>query len=202
MNAAHSSKTDDHGSPPEFIELARRTMGRIDVDPASSEKWNRNVRATRIITADERFQRTPWFPGAPAPLKLRTNPARPHRNSASVGTFFGNPPGSKRGDLVAEFWWACAEYFRLGWASSGVYVGFNLEQLGRLQRVGASSHPLQHITLVPEKRRDYLDGKTLRLQEDATHSSFVTLLTRSAREIETFVCLGRELGHVINGDRR
>lgn len=202
-SAAHLLQSHDHGSPPEVIALARVTMGRIDVDPASSAKWNERIGAARIITAEQNFARTPWFAGAPAPLQLRTNQLRPIAGSKhEPETVFCNPPNDKRGDLVASAWWALAEYFKLGWARSAVYVGFNVEQLSRLQRVSAASHPLEHVTLVPAKRIDYLDGATLRLQEDAPHASFVTLLSRNPREIETFACLGGKLGHVVNGDRR
>jgi hypothetical protein len=202
MNAQHSAKTDQHGSPPSFVTLARTTMGRIDVDPASSAMWNENIGAARFITKQQNGLRTPWFPGAPAPLELRTRARRPTPARDEPGTVLLNPPGDRRGALVAAFWWALAEYFAWGWATSAVYIGFSVEQLARLQRVGARSHPLLHVTLVPAKRENYVDAETGELQEDATHASFVTLLSRSAAEIETFVGLGSELGHVVNGDRR
>lgn len=201
MSAQHSLKSHDHGSPPEFVDLAHRTIGLPTVDPASSPKWNGFVQASRIITAAQGFTKTPWFAGAPAPLQLRVDQKRPAAGD-ETGTAFFNPPNDKRGELVAAAWWALAEYFHLGWVTAGIYVGFNVEQLSRLQRVDARSHPLQHVTLVPAKRRDYRDGSTTKLQEDAPHASFVTLLSRNARQIETFAVLGRELGHVVNGDRR
>lgn len=204
MNTAqHLLKTHDHGSPPEFVELGRATIGIPDVDPASSEKWNRGIRARRIIDEVENGIRTPWFPGAPSPLQARSRSLPPLIGSShKPGTVWLNPPNDKRGDLVAAFWWALARYFKLGWATSAIYIGFNVEQLSRLQRVSADSHPLEHVTLVPARRADYIDGGSMRLQEDAPHASFVTLLSRSPREIETFACLGGKLGHVINGDRR
>jgi len=201
VTAQHSMDSHDHGSPPEFVELARETLVTFDVDPASSEKWNANIRARRIITAAENFRTTPWFPGAPSVRRLRSNPARPPAGYVAQ-TAILNPPGDKRGRLVAEAWFGVAEYFRLGWCSGAVYIGFSVEQLSRLQRVGAYSHPLQHVTLVPTTRADYLDGVSGKLQEDAPHASFVTLLSRSARQIETFAAHGSQLGFVINGDRR
>jgi hypothetical protein len=202
MNAQHSAKTDQHGTPPSFLKLARATIGSFDVDPASSAMWNENVRARRFITKQQNGLRTPWFPGAPAPLELRTQARCPNRDGDEPGTVFLNPPGDRRGALVAAFWWALAEYFAWGWATSAVYIGFSVEQLARLQRVGARSHPLLHVTLVPAWRENYVDAETGELQEDATHASFVTLLSRSGAEIETFAGLGSELGFVINGDRR
>lgn len=201
MSAQHSSDTPEHGSPLEFVELAHATWNDVpDLDPASGEQWNGLVRARRVITEAENFWTTPWVAGAPAPNRLRTHWQRAPRELAGITVFF-NPPGERTGKLVARAWCALDWYFSLGWVRSAVWVGFNVEQLSRLQRVGATSHPLQHVTLVPSMRHNYrVDAE--HVGEDAPHASFVTLLTRSAAEIETFAALGSQLGHVVNGDRR
>jgi hypothetical protein len=198
-NAAHSAVTAEHGSPPEFVELAYEVMGGIDLDPASSPAWNRTIRAARIITAEENGLRTPWVAGAPSVLQLRTQPVPGFGERVRV---LVNPPGDKRGELVAEFWFGVTEYFRLRWISSAIWIGFNVEQLSRLQRVGAPTSPLREMTLVPSERKNYLDERTGRQQADAPHASFVTLLTRDTRERERFAGLGAALGDVVNGDRR
>ena len=202
MNAQHSMITDEHGSPPEFVELAHAVYGDPDLDPASSPEWNGLIRAKRIITKAEDFWKTPWVEGAPAPNRLKTHPVRPPWPIGGGGIkTFKNPPSDRKGQKVARMWWALAEYFALGWIRTGVYVGFSVEQFSRLQRIGARSHPLQHVTLVPDHRHGYRDGVDT-IGEDPTHASFVTLLSRSSREIEIFAALGSELGHVVNGDRR
>lgn len=200
MTAQHSMVTAEHGSPPEFVDLAHYAMGGIDLDPASTPEWNKNVRATRIITKQQNGLRTPWFQGAPSILDLRKNQTRAPIDHVNGRTIL-NPPSDKRGRLVAQFWFGITELWRLGWVTSGVYVGFNVEQLSRLQRVGAHTHPLREVTLVPETRHDYHDTQTT-LGEDAPHASFVTLLTRNRDEIERFAALGSQLGFVVNGDRR
>jgi hypothetical protein len=200
VSAQHSSDTAEHGSPPEFVELAHATFGEPDLDPASGPEWNGLVRARRVITKAENFWRTPWVEGAPAPRKLRTDWRKPPPDIGGITVFF-NPPGERSGVLVARAWWALDGYFRLGWVRSAIWIGFNVEQLSRLQRVGARSHPLEHVTLIPRTRHDYrVDAETI--GDQAPHASFVTLLTRDAREIETFAALASQLGHVINGDRR
>ena len=55
----HSSESVDWGTPKWVIELARKVMGGIGLDPASSETHNRRVRATRFITSHG-LQRT-WL---------------------------------------------------------------------------------------------------------------------------------------------
>lgn len=47
----------EYYTPPFIIEAARRVMGGIDLDPASSEIANRTVKATRYFTeADDGLQ--------------------------------------------------------------------------------------------------------------------------------------------------
>lgn len=195
-SAQHTSDTPEHGSPPSFVSIAHNTYGLPDVDPASSPKWNGLVRARRIITAEENGLRTPWFPGAPSPLELRTNPVE------HVGTGFTvylNPPGERTGELVAEFWFAITEYYRLRWIRAGVWAGFNIEQVARLQRTGATTHPLREVTLVPAEREGYRVTPT-KIAGQPPHASFLTLLSRHADTRRRFAAFAAELGHVVNGD--
>ena len=46
----HSSEEHGWVTPPEVIEMARQAMGSIDLDPASSVKANKIVKAKRIYT--------------------------------------------------------------------------------------------------------------------------------------------------------
>jgi len=51
----------EYYTPVEIIEAARRVMGRIDLDPASSENANRIVRASRIFTEADDGLAQDWF---------------------------------------------------------------------------------------------------------------------------------------------
>lgn len=195
--AQHSAATDQHGTPPSVIALIHSTLGGPpDLDPASSPGWNDLMQARRILTAEDDALTTPWCEGAPAPSRFGTDTRRApagHRLTVAL-----NPPGDPRGELVAAFWCALVEYHLRGWVTSAVWVGFSVEQLARLQRVRARSHPLRHPTCVPARRIAYRRSPT-ELGEDPPHASFLTLLSREPRQIETFAALGSELGCVTTG---
>lgn len=195
----HSSATPEWGTPLSIIEIARTTLGTIDLDPCSDSTWNARIGAWRILTANDDAIKTPWVVGAPAPGDA-------HRESALRAergfrcTAFVNPPGEKTGELVAAFWCALTNYYRLGWISSAIWIGFSVEQLSRLQRIGAPHHPLEFPTSVPSTRVSYLQpsGDT---GDVPGHASFITLLPeRSERKAQTdrFFHAARTLGAVIN----
>lgn len=52
-HVANNSGENEWYTPPEFIELARRSMGGIDCDPASNELANRTVKAATFFTAKQ-----------------------------------------------------------------------------------------------------------------------------------------------------
>jgi hypothetical protein len=54
------SQSDEWHTPPIYIEAARRTMGSIDLDPASNHLAQQIVRATNIITRNEDGLRHVW----------------------------------------------------------------------------------------------------------------------------------------------
>lgn len=189
-----------HGTGPEFVGLEHEVIGDVpDLDPFSSARFNVYVRARRIITEEQDAWATRWHPEAPPPHRLLTDAARPAAPSSEVWHI--NPPGDRSGENVARAWCAVAEYHRRRCFRAAWWVGFNLEQLSRLQRVGARSHPLQHATLVPQKRYGYRNHDTLKIAHGTNHASFLTLITRDETLIRRFAAIGSELGHVINGDR-
>jgi DNA N-6-adenine-methyltransferase (Dam). len=52
-NPRHSSAKENWGTPPWIVEAARRVMGSIDLDPASSEEANKVVRAGCYFTKED-----------------------------------------------------------------------------------------------------------------------------------------------------
>lgn len=190
--------THDHGTTPEYVALMHEVFqGDPDLDPASHEKWNAGIRARRFITEEMDARVSPWFDGAPLPNRLLTD-RRCLPGNLEGELVHCNPPNDADGRLAAFFWRTCVEYFLRGYARAVYFVGFNVEQLARNQRIGARSSPLKHPTIVPAERPRYLDGVTLEPQTQPMHASFITLLTHEYHHIRTFAALGRELGDVVN----
>lgn len=159
-NVMHSAATDDHGTPRELVEAARRVLGEIELDPFSSSYWNHYVvKAARFYDVD-------------------------HDGFAPEQAFYGrmliNPPGSlKRGDRnVPRAWEKLITAYRAGAVDSCVWIGFSLEQLVQLQN--CAMHPLQFLTAVPMARLCFLQhasgGGPPIEGESPTHGNYVTLL--------------------------
>lgn len=192
--------THDHGTPPEYVALMHEVFGcDPDLDPSSHPKWNEAIRAKRIITESMDARIAPWFPtlDAPLPNRLLTD-LRCLPDDLDGELVHNNPPNEGDGSLVAFFWKTCVEYYLRGYARAVFFVGFNVEQLARNQRIGARSSPLKHPTIVPAVRPRYLDGATLKPQPQPMHASFITLLSNDHNHIRRFAALGRELGDVVN----
>lgn len=190
--------THDHGTPLDIVALMHEVFqGVPDLDPASHPKWNELVRSRRIITEEMDARVASWFDGAPLPHRLLTD--RRCRPAGEAGELVHcNPPNDADGELASFFWRANVEYWKRGWSRSVFYVGFNIEQLARNQRIDARSSPLRHPTIVPADRPRYLDAVTLQPQKSPMHASFITLLSHDHNEIRRFAALGRELGDVVN----
>lgn len=154
-NAMHLSTNEEQGSPPEVIEFARRLMGRIDLDPASSPYWNQFVRAERYYTKEQNGLFLPW-----------------------EGCVFCNPPGDKTGRLVQRFWRKLVRDSAHTVAS--FWVGFNLEQLTGLQQFARNPLAPRIWLIVPRRRLCFLGSEG----DDPTHGNYLAYIPHSVPEGE------------------
>jgi hypothetical protein len=158
--AQHSSASVEHYTPPDVVEAARRLMGGIDLDPATSLTANTVVRAESIytMTTDGLSILHPWH-----------------------GRVFLNPPGKMPGrtrSLAPAFWQRLVSEYAMGNVTQAVFVCFSLEQLQQFQ--GCQPSPLRFPFCVPRKRLAFHtqqpDG-SLRAQKGPTHANAVIYLS-------------------------
>lgn len=105
--AQHSSITNEHYTPLDIVDLARKTMGGIDLDPATTEAVNRDrIKANVYYTQETNGLDHPWF-----------------------GKVWLNPPGGRIGNKSsAAVWWsALAKEWDFGRTEQAIFLGFTLE---------------------------------------------------------------------------
>lgn len=115
MNPHHLTETNEHYTPPEIIIASFKTMGMIDLDPASCEKANQWVGALHYFSLEDNGLAQQWY-----------------------GNVFLNPPGgvcpdksaiARYGVKSSQAVWAekLREEWSAGRVKQAVFVAFNLE---------------------------------------------------------------------------
>ena len=170
MNVQHSSRTDEWGTPGYILTMAKQVLGRIDLDPASSEEFNRTVQARTYLTKADNGLSCPWPVGC---------------------TVWLNPPGGKLGNRsMSQLFWD--RLIRHPF-SHAIYMGFSLEQLQTTQR---SSKSIMDFTFcVPRKRICFVDAQG-RPGPAPSHSNVIVYLPGSLDRTELFRKVFAELGAV------
>ncbi len=133
--AQHSSKSNEHYTPPQIVEAARATLGAIDLDPCSCALAQEVVRARQYFTAGALAH--PWWYGDD-PCYVQYSPKAP------PARVFCNPPGGllhpatlqpcKHGTAgakssLAVYWCKLWNEWQIGNVSQAIFVCFNLEVL-------------------------------------------------------------------------
>ena len=172
----HSSATNEHPTPPEVVEPARRLLGRFDLDPASTPEINRTIGADKIFTiADDGLAQT-WG-----------------------GSVFLNPPGGRlklidgrwvpvkagAAESSMKVWWdALARKWGNGEVRAAFFVGFTLEILRTSQ---SCRFPIQAFPRCYPARRLAFQG------DDPTHANVLAYLPPvGLSKVEALARLRRE----------
>jgi hypothetical protein len=195
--AMHTMGTAEWGTDSELIRHAKMTLGFIDLDPCSGPNWNQEIGASRIITKDQDCRIEPWIEGIPMlrsgshlsaddMRKLSQVVLPPNDKGARQLHVFCNPAGDKYGELVAHCWRTITAYHRAGWIGAAVWIGFSVEQLARLQRVGAVASPLDYITIIPARRRSFMVAPGV-AGTAPSHAAFLTLIGGDAEMQKRFM---------------
>jgi hypothetical protein len=124
---AQSSRSNEYGSPPHIIQMAREVLGQIDLDPATSENFNQIVQAVKFYTENDLGLLQHWG-----------------------GKVFLNPPGGAGG--VQQKWFAkLKHHVDAGDVKAAIFVGFNISLLR------TSQHLLGDCSIcVPKDRLKFL----------------------------------------------
>lgn len=188
-NAQHSSASNEHYTPIAVTNAARRTMGRIDLDPASCEIANRVVKANRFHAKENNGLLTPWF-----------------------GKVFLNPPGGREfepdekhkygsGRVNSQIWWPklIAEWQSFN-VSQAIFVGFSVEILQSSQG-GPGPCALDFPFCVPKKRLAFLK-EDLEPGKSPTHANVIVYLPSRVPEhltlgIRNFREAFKDIGRVV-----
>lgn len=128
-HVSHNSGEIEWYTPPQYLEAARRVMGGIDLDPASSDRANELVQATVHFTRDDDGLRRPW-----------------------AGRVWMNPPYSK--DLMWLFCERLCEFYEAGDVSKAIVLVNNATETAAFQRMAE----LASAMCFPAKRIKYLNS--------------------------------------------
>jgi len=96
-HVSHNTGENEWYTPPAYIKAARKVMGKIDLDPASSLKANNIVKATTFYTRDNSGLKQDWF-----------------------GNIWMNPPYSS--DLIKKFVSKFAQHFKATDINQGIVL--------------------------------------------------------------------------------
>lgn len=155
MIPQHLSITQEHPSPGHVVEAARRAMGGFDIDPASTEMWNRtSIMATRFIGLPDDGLALGW----------------------KGPRVWLNPPGGRcppRWRKVFETasnataWWRkLMEEKRYGRVDEFVFLGFTLEILRTSQGSDLFESAMTYPFCVPRERLCFAG-------DDPTHANVI-----------------------------
>lgn len=145
--ARHTCDSPEWYTPSPIVEAAREVMGEIELDPASHEEANRTVKAHRFFTAQDDGLKWSWL----------------------AKTVFLNPPGGKDAGgkpLVPQFWRHLINQWLQNHFQSAIWIGYSLEQLQTLQRVG-SMNPMQFPICITSTRIAFVENEAKKIAHRA-----------------------------------
>jgi hypothetical protein len=202
-NMQHQTLKVEHGSPIDVIEAARKVLGVIDLDPASSKLFNTVVKAGLYYTEKTDGLKQPWFgrvflnppgcPIVPCPAKCTKREEHTHRGPS----------------LAPLFWSKLIEEYTADRVASAIYVCFSLEQLQNFQSL--KTPPTRFPFCIPRSRLPFLhevDGRLVP-QTSPTHANALIYLPPVATKtwvsgsdgVGSFVRVFQSFGEVVVPNR-
>lgn len=154
--AEFSSATPEHYSPPAIVELGRRVMGAIDLDPASCAVANETVQAQRFFAREDDGLVQRWLG------RVWLNPPGSCHDDAGNLTTCYQPPRTAKGvrkekksctcKLPQKFFRRLGYFYHLGEVTEFVWLAFNISQLRTLQGGGGDRLLGECAVCIPRER--------------------------------------------------
>lgn len=207
----HSSESNEHYTPPEVVEAARRTLGAIDLDPCTCWAANEIVKATNIMTKETGGHLHPWG-CAEKPMRVLLNPAgglvdehwRQIIKGCNESGACGLAPGHKhrgRQSSAVKWFYKLAEEYVSRRVHSAIFIGFSVELLQTAQgEVPGLPDPVDFPICIPKKRLDFISGATMQPGGSPAHANAIVYMppldsirAGTANFTREFASLGRIL---------
>ena len=176
----HSSRSVEHYTPLWILDAARRVLGTIDLDPATSSYANaKRVRAERFFTREDDGLSRDW-----------------------IGRVWLNPPGGRVGarSSAAVWWEKLAHEYQSQRVIEAVFLGFSIEILATAQ--DAPIWPGSLPFCVPRRRIEF-DRETAHGEyvsgDSPTHANIIVYLPRNdtpMRSTRSFIKAFENFGKV------
>lgn len=149
----HSAKNPNYETPGNIVEAARKVLGVIDLDPASTAQANKRVKAKKIYTKKDDGLKKKWF-----------------------GKVFLNPPGGvapsgQKFRSSANLWlWKLRDQIDKGRVTEAIFVGFSIEVL----QYGQMGRTLATVPFcIPRKRVAFINPETSEPDNQPGHANAI-----------------------------
>lgn len=178
MNIQHSSRSDSWMTPDWVLDLVRKVLGTIDLDPASSYEANQRVKAVGYFDKEQNaLSLDTW---SPVPVSI-----------------YLNPPGGKRGNksMSGLFWDKLLEQRELGLVEHAVFMCFSAEALQSTQI--NSRRPIGSFPIcIPKRRIQFVDPTEYRQQP--SHSNVIVYVPGNTNVVSRFYEVFEPVGSLMS----
>lgn len=179
MNIQHSCRQDDWMTPLYIIEMVRKVLGEIDLDPATTEFANKErIKAKKFFTAQDDGLSKLWGDfDKPVSVYL-------------------NPPGGKLGNQskTVLFWKHLMEIHNLDGLKHAIFMAFSIEALQSTQNRGCFSIG-EFPCCIPAKRIKF-DSTGPVAKMAPSHSNVIVYVPGTIDKTEDFKRVFSKIGLV------